>query len=392
MGGWAGGDRYPALATPAAQASTASRHAFPRWTMGRSCGNAASSLEPADMILAHLPAGYLLCRLAYRRFRHRIPSDRRFMLWGLRGSIAPDLDMLYFRLIDHQQTHHHEYVTHWPILWGSLLMLWVMAGAPATAAIDPWFDQAYQNGEAYRLTAWGKRYEAGVGVDQSSPKAIRLYCKAAMLGDAEAKYRLGQVYAFGRGIRNDPELAAAWFYNAAQSDHAKARRVLEVLKIEKRPKRRPSCMDAHGERVSPTWAKGAGARGPVRAPAEIERLVRALAPHYGLDPGLVLALVEAESSFDPKARSHKNAQGLMQLIPATAQRFGVRDVWDPEQNLRGGMAYLRWLLDYFDGDLELALAGYNAGEAAVERYGGIPPYKETRAYVARIVGRLQSAP
>lgn len=279
----------------------------------------------------------------------------------------------------------------------ALFLLCLMACTSSVAAIDPRFDQAYQSREAYRLTAWGKRYEAGVGVDRSSAKAIRLYCKAAMLGDAEAKYRLGQIHAFARDIRNDPELAAAWFYEAAQSDHEKARQVLEILKIGKRPKRRPSCTDGDGERVSPTWAgrQGAGVltttRPPVRAPAEIERLVRELAPYYALDPRLVLALVEAESSFDPNARSHKNAQGLMQLIPATAERFGVRDVWDPEQNLRGGMAYLRWLLDRFDGDLELALAGYNAGEGAVERHGGIPPYRETRAYVARIVGRLQAS-
>ena len=74
--------------------------------------------------------------------------------------------------------------------------------------------------------------------------------------------------------------------------------------------------------------------------------------------------------------------------PATAARFGVRDVWDPEQNLRGGMAYLRWLLGYFKGDLRLALAGYNAGEGAVDRHGGVPPFAETQSYVARIMGKL----
>ena len=78
----------------------------------------------------------------------------------------------------------------------------------------------------------------------------------------------------------------------------------------------------------------------------------------------------------------------MQLIPATASRFGVENTWDPEQNLHGGMAYLRWLLDHFDGDVKLALAGYNAGEGAVERHGGIPPYAETQAYVKRIIKRI----
>lgn len=121
---------------------------------------------------------------------------------------------------------------------------------------------------------------------------------------------------------------------------------------------------------------------------KITDLVHKLAPHYSLDPKLVLAVIEAESNFNPKALSPKQAQGLMQLIPATAKRFGVQDPWDAKQNLRGGMAYLRWLLDHFDGDVKLALAGYNAGEKAVERHGGIPPYAETQSYVKRIVRRL----
>src|SRR5690606_8467899 len=102
------------------------------------------------------------------------------------------------------------------------------------------------------------------------------------------------------------------------------------------------------------------------------------------DPRLVLAVLRTESNFDPLARSPKNAQGLMQLIPATAERFAVRNAFDPVDNLRGGIRYLRWLLSYFQGDVTLALAGYNAGEGAVDRARGVPPYRETRAYVQRI--------
>ena len=98
-------------------------------------------------------------------------------------------------------------------------------------------------------------------------------------------------------------------------------------------------------------------------------------------------MIHAESAFDPDALSHKNAHGLMQLIPATARRFGVRNINDPAQNLHGGMAYLRWLLDHFDGDVELALDGYNAGEQAVSDYRGIPPYAETVNYVKVVLGR-----
>ena len=123
-------------------------------------------------------------------------------------------------------------------------------------------------------------------------------------------------------------------------------------------------------------------------PEHLSNLVRALAPEFGLDPQLVMAVVQVESNFDPEARSPKNAQGLMQLIPETAKRFGVEDVWDPEQNLRGGMLYLRWLLDNFKGDTKLALAGYNAGEGAVQLHGGIPPFEETRDYVRRVTDLL----
>ena len=123
------------------------------------------------------------------------------------------------------------------------------------------------------------------------------------------------------------------------------------------------------------------------APGRVDALIRRLAPEYRLDPKLVHSVVEAESAYRSTAVSHAGAQGLMQLIPATAERFGVTDVFDPEQNLRGGMSYLRWLIDHFDGDLNRALAGYNAGENAVKRHDGIPPYRETQRYVKKVLAR-----
>jgi soluble lytic murein transglycosylase-like protein len=113
-------------------------------------------------------------------------------------------------------------------------------------------------------------------------------------------------------------------------------------------------------------------------------LVNKLAPEYGINPRLALAVIRAESNFDPSARSEKNAQGLMQLIPETAARFNVSRPYDPAQNVRGGLAYLRWLLAYFQGNVTLVAAAYNAGEGMVNRYRGIPPFPETRAYVKRI--------
>lgn len=122
----------------------------------------------------------------------------------------------------------------------------------------------------------------------------------------------------------------------------------------------------------------------IEAPERIGRLVRHMAPRYGLDPDLVLAIVAVESNFNSGAVSPRNAQGLMQLIPKTARRFGVRNPFDPKENLRGGMRYLRWLLKHFKGDVTLVLAAYNAGEGAVGTYKGIPPYPETRNYVKKV--------
>lgn len=104
-----------------------------------------------------------------------------------------------------------------------------------------------------------------------------------------------------------------------------------------------------------------------------------------VSPALALAVIAVESAGRPRAVSSAGAQGLMQLIPATAERFGVTDSMDPAQNIRGGVAYLHWLLDEFDGDVVLALAGYNAGEGAVRRNGGVPPFAETRDYVPRVL-------
>lgn len=104
----------------------------------------------------------------------------------------------------------------------------------------------------------------------------------------------------------------------------------------------------------------------------------------GVDPALVRAVIHAESAFNPNAMSRAGAQGLMQLIPATASRFGVTEPFAPAENIRGGVAYLAWLLKRFDGDIVRATAGYNAGEGAVDRYGGVPPYAETQVYVERV--------
>jgi hypothetical protein len=246
---------------------------------------------------------------------------------------------------------------------------------------------------AATLMATGKRYEHGVGAAQDMDRAIQFYCDAAQLGYSEAHYHLGWIYTTGRTGKIDEVLGAAWFKAALTAKHGRAR--VQLLRLGADGValgQGPECVMSGamiarrmpGSRAS--QGRGAGDSVVVRdlGRRDIEALVERLAPDYGLDPALVLAVVKVESNFNPDARSPKNAQGLMQLIPETAARFGVRNVWDPLDNLRGGMSYLRWLLDRFNGDIELALAGYNAGEKAVERHRGIPPYPETQGYVERI--------
>ena len=115
-------------------------------------------------------------------------------------------------------------------------------------------------------------------------------------------------------------------------------------------------------------------------------LIEGYADNVGLDPRLVRAVIQVESGYNPQALSNKGAMGLMQLTAGTAHDYAVDDPYDPEQNLRGGTAYLKALLDRFRGSLDLALASYNAGPGAVEKYSGIPPYAETTDYVERVLG------
>ena len=115
--------------------------------------------------------------------------------------------------------------------------------------------------------------------------------------------------------------------------------------------------------------------------------IRRASSQYGIDPNLVKAVIATESNFDPRAVSPKGARGLMQLMPSTARRFGVEDIHDPQQNIQGGVQYLRHLLDLFGGDLVLTLAAYNAGEGVVQSLGKVPQYRETRDYVDRVLAR-----
>lgn len=118
--------------------------------------------------------------------------------------------------------------------------------------------------------------------------------------------------------------------------------------------------------------------------------IRASAARHGVDPGLMKAMMHTESAFNPNARSPVGAQGLMQLMPATARRFNVSNPWNPADNIEGSAKYIAWLMRRFNNNVEHAVAGYNAGEGNVDKYGGIPPFKETRNYVQRVMSRYHS--
>lgn len=231
------------------------------------------------------------------------------------------------------------------------------------------------------LTSQAMHLENGEGIEQDQVKAASLYCEAARLGSADAAFHLGWMYANGRGMDRDDGYAAALFERAAAQGHQYAARMLPFMALQNR--RLPPCMNA------PSLAQADDAPLPAAwlvnpDRARIVALVRRLAPQFDIDPRLALAVIATESAFLPDAKSARNAQGLMQLIPETAQRFNVKHVLDPAQNIRGGLAYLRWLLAYFQGDVALVSAAYNAGEHAVDHYRGIPPFAETRQYVNRV--------
>lgn len=272
-----------------------------------------------------------------------------------------------------------------------LPLVLLAAGLPLRAAHADTPDANATALETHALMASAVQYENAEGVPRDYQKAAQLYCKAAKLGDAQAQYALGWMYANGRGVARDDAVAAQIFSLAADRGHVAAKN-MRALTVSSVNAPLPACLmpdkpveftlqaDIQGPPMNPAYFKG-----PIYA------LVTKHAQRLGIDPKLVMAVILVESGFNPRAQSPKNAQGLMQLIPETAQRFRVKDAFDPEENIKGGIAYLKWLLAYFKGDVALVAAAYNAGEGTVEKYRGVPPYPETQKYVKRIAQLYQHA-
>lgn len=271
-------------------------------------------------------------------------------------------------------------------LLGLLLLLgWGVAQAQEPAA-------APQAALARQLLALADQYDRGDGMTQDLPRAAELYCDAARLGDAEAAFALGWMYANGRGVERDEAVAATLIARAAGQGFEPARNAARLFGAS--PEVPPACLKPRPVVAVAPGSEAADDEADLDTvlahlppnKRRVAQLIRLIAPQYGIEPRLALAVAAAESNFESLARSPRNAQGVMQLIPETAQRFKVRNAFDPAQNIRGGLSYLRWLLAYYRGDVLLTLAAYNAGEGAVDHYRGIPPYRETVDYVKRIFG------
>lgn len=241
--------------------------------------------------------------------------------------------------------------------------------------------KAVQTNRVAKLFSPALQIKSAAGTPAYFQEVFDHHCRAARTGDANGYYVMGMLYMYGSGTKKSLSIASTLLYKAAEMDHEKAKDVLEVLPRPPETPELPACLTSAS---SKDLAVSGEPTQFYKRDGKIHQLVSRLAPRYGIDTDLAMAVIAVESGFNPRATSPKNAQGLMQLIPDTASRYRVADAYDPEQNVKGGLSYLRWLMDQFEGNVGLVAAAYNAGEKTIEKYGGIPPYPETQEYVQKI--------
>ena len=290
-----------------------------------------------------------------------------------------------------------------PIQQAIAVISWLLLSGATAIAAPAQTDYSEESPKVRELLTQADTLAGELDDSEKGWSAAKLYCTASRLGSAEAQYRLGMQYAFGKGVPENREQAAALFHVAALQGHFQAQNMLETINLQQAEKLPPCVLaEVAPEKLPPQpFIKSALEPEVTRIELYVETLpksrrwvvdmVRSLADWYGIDPNFALSVIAVESNFSPAALSNKDAMGLMQLIPATAERFNVKNAFDATQNIKGGLKYLRWLLSYFKGDVQLVAAAYNAGERAVDRYKGIPPYPETRNYVKRVMEFYQRA-
>jgi hypothetical protein len=265
------------------------------------------------------------------------------------------------------------------IISPALLFLALAGGGSFAHASDP----ADRPPRIAALLEQGEAAEKGIGGRLRPRLAVALYCDAGKLGSAEGFFRVGRLLREHSSSGDSLALANAYLALASRLGHARAQDlhdplVSHALLLD-------DCKDFAQYLSDDAFDIDAYVADLSPLRRRIANMIRQQAVRYGVDERFALAVAMAESNFNPRAQSPKNAQGVMQLIPDTQERFGVRKPFDPESNIRGGLTYLRWLLARFEGDLVLVAAAYNAGEAVVDRFNGIPPYPETQDYVRRVL-------
>jgi soluble lytic murein transglycosylase-like protein len=231
-------------------------------------------------------------------------------------------------------------------------------------------------GSSYGVSprAGGAQQVAQRGASARPRTVVRWWILAAAAVAIAASPVDAEVFSFRdrRGVQHFTNVPTDSRYRAMPMQRARVMRISYTRTDKSAAARRGVRTLARSDRI---WRE---------APADLDKLIDQTARRYGVETALVHSVVRAESAFDHLAVSSAGAQGLMQLMPGTAFEVGVRDAFHPEQNLAGGVYYLRQLIDRFNGNVQLALAGYNAGPGAVERFGGVPPYAETIEYLQRV--------